>query len=131
MALASDLMGLGVSPLIAAKTASAGIGPVTIVAAGGTFGSATRIQCTQYLVSNSTGGGLAVALPAVGGDNGAFLGDDFVINNATTASLNVFCSSGVTISVSGSNTSSTVMTSHTTMTCYPITTTQWVGVKGS
>ena len=131
MSLHSDLMGLGISPLISARTATAGTGPLTIVAAGGSFTSATRIQCTQYLVSNSTGGGLSIALPAVGGDNGALIGDDFIINNATTASLNVFCSSGVTISVSGLNTSSTTMSSHTTMTCYPITTTQWVGVKGS
>lgn len=131
MAFASDLMGLGVSPLIADRTASAGNGPITIVAAGGSFASATRIQCTQFLVSNSTAGGLAISLPPVGGDAGAFLGDDFVINNATTASLNIFCSSGVTISVGGSNTSSTSMSSHTTMTVYPITTTQWIGVKGS
>jgi hypothetical protein len=131
MALAADLMGLGLSPLIASRTATAGIGPVTIVAAGGSFTSATKIQATQFLVSNSTGGGLGVALPTVGGDAGAFLGDDFIINNAATASLNVFCSSGVTISVGGANTSSTSLSSHVTLTCYPITTTQWVGVRGS
>jgi hypothetical protein len=124
-------MGMGISPLLAARTAIAGTGPITIVAAGGTFTSATRIQCTQYLVSNATTGGLALALPIVGGDNGALLGDDFVINHRTTGSLNVFCSTGVTISVSGVNSAVTVLSSHTTMACYPITTTQWIGVKGS
>lgn len=131
MTLSSDLTGLGVSPLLAARTATAGVGPITIVAAGATFASAPRIQCTQFLVSNTTGGGLSVALPAVGGDNGALLGDDFIINNASTASLNVFCSSGVSISVGGTNTSSTVMTSHTTLQAYPVSTTQWIGILGS
>src|SRR5258706_5454932 len=106
MALAADLMGLGVSPLIAARTASGGIGPLTIVAAGSSFATAAKIQCTQFLVSNSTNGGLSVALPTVGGDGGAFLGDDFLINNAASASLNVFCSSGVNISVGGTNANS-------------------------
>jgi hypothetical protein len=43
----------------------------------------------------------------------------------------VFCSSGVTISVGGVNTSSTSLSSHTTLAAYPISTTQWIGVKGS
>lgn len=131
MALAADLMGLGVSPLIAARTASGGIGPLTIVAVGASFASATRIQATQFLVSNTTAGGLSIALPPVGGDNGAFLGDDFMINNATAASLNVFASTGVGISVSGTNNSTMVLFSHQSMTCYPISTTQWVGVKSN
>jgi hypothetical protein len=136
MALASDLMGLGVSPLIAARTANAGIGPLSIngVSGAATFASSTRIQCTQYLVSaanaaNATAYG--VALPVVGGDGGAFLGDDFIINNASSATLLIFCSTGVSISVGSANTSSTSLATHTTLTCYPITTTQWVGVKGS
>jgi hypothetical protein len=132
MSLSSDLMGLGVSPLLAARTATAGTGPITIVPTqAAAFGSATRIQVTQFLVGNTTVTGGAISLPPVGGDNGALIGDDFTINNATTGSLTVFCSSGVTISVSGANTASTVMTSHTTMTCYPISTTQWIGVKGT
>lgn len=131
MALASDLIGLGVSPLIALRTASAGNGPLTIVAVGATFASATRIQATQFLVSNVTAGGLSVSLPVVGGDNGAFLGDDFLINNATTASLNVFASTSVGISVGGTNNSTTVLFSHQSMTCYPITSTQWIGVKST
>ena len=131
MSLASDLMGLGIQPLLAARTATAGTGPLTIVAAGATFASATKIQCTQFLVSNTTGGGLSVALPPIGGDAGAFLGDDFIINNASTASLNVFCSTGVTISVAGSNQNSIALTSHQTLTAYPISTTQWIGLRGS
>ena len=83
MALSADLMGLGLSPLIAARTASAGIGPVTIngVVGATTFANATRIQCTQFLVSaanGTTATSYAISLPQVGGDGGAFLGDDFV-----------------------------------------------------
>lgn len=136
MALATDLIGLGLSPLIALRTASAGNGPLTItgIVNSGSFASSTRIQATQFLVSAAgatTGTSYGISLPQVGGDVGAFLGDDFVINNPASAVLKVFCSSGVSISVAGSNTSSTSLTSHTTMTCYPITTTQWIGVRGS
>ena len=131
MSLSSDLMGMGIPPLLAARTATAGTGPITIVAVGGTFASAPRIQCTQYLVSNATGGGLGVSLPPVGGDNGALLGDDFVINNRATASMNVFCSTGVLISVGGVNSAFVALSSHTTLAAYPITTTQWIGVRGS
>lgn len=131
MALASDLMGLGVSPLLAQRTASGGNGPLTITAVGATFGSATRIQASQFLVSNTTAGGLSVALPAVGGDNGAFLADDFIINNRAAASLNVFASTGVAISANGTNNSQIVLSSHQTLTVYPISTTQWIGVLGN
>lgn len=135
MALASDLMGLGLPPLLAAHTANAGTGPLTITAAGGTFAGATRLGVTQFLATCTNAGGansLAVSLPAVGGDTGCLLGDDFVINNATaTQSLTVFASSGVSISVGATNTSSTTIPVHTTMTLFPISSTQWVGVKGS
>jgi hypothetical protein len=132
MSLASDLMGLGVSPLLAARTAQGGIGPLTITAAGSSFATATRIQCQQYLASCSNADGtVALSLPVVGTDNGALLADDFVINNAGTTSLRVFLSSGVTISIGGVNTSFCTIALHTSMTCYPITTTQWIGVKGS
>jgi hypothetical protein len=131
--LASDLQGLGVNPLQAQRTANAGIGPLTITAAGTAFASATRVGGSQYLVScsNATASN-GISLPPVGGDNGALIGDVFTINNATgTSTLNIFCSTGVTISVANSNTSSTTIAVHTTMTCYPVTTTQWAGIKGS
>lgn len=131
MTLSSDLTGLGVAPLVAARTATAGIGPVTITAAGTTFATATRIGCAQFLVSTTTTGNLSLSLPPVGGDNGALLGDDFIINNATTgSSLTIFGSTSVQISIAGSNTSSCSLSSHQTLTCYPVSTTQWVGVKG-
>ncbi len=132
MSLASDLMGLGNPPLLSAITAQGGIGPLTVAAAGSAFASATRIQIHQYVVSCSNGDGtLALSLPAVGGDAGCLLADDFVINNAGTTSLNVYASSGVSISVAGGNTTKTTIALHTTMTLFPVTTTQWIAVKGS
>ena len=135
MSLASDLMGLGVSPLQAAHTATGGIGPINITAAGTNFATATRIQATQYFVTcvNAGGsGGAAIALPGVGGDTGAFIADDFIVNNATgSQSLTVFASTSVVISVGGSNTSSATISPHTTATFYVVSATQWVGVKGS
>lgn len=135
MSQATDLMGLGLPPLLAGHIASGGVGPLTITAAGTAFSSATRIGPEQYLVTCTTAGGsgaAAVSLPAVGGDTGCLLADDFIINNATaTQSLTVFASSGVSISVGGTNTSSTTVSVHTTMTLFPVSTTQWVGVKGS
>ena len=130
--LSSDLQGLGVSPLQAQRTANAGIGPLTITAAGSSFATATRIKGAQYLVScTNSNGTLAVALPVVGSDNGALLGDSFTINNANTNSLIIYCSTGVTISVAGTNTSSTGLSSHTSLTAYPISQTQWIGVLGT
>lgn len=135
MSLASDLMGLGTSPLLAAHTASGGIGPVNITAAGTGFSTAKRIQAQQYFVTCSNAGdtgGAALALPVVGGDVGALIADDFIVNNATTGnSLWVWGSTGVLISVGGSNTSYAIVGAHTTATFYVVSTAQWVGVKGS
>lgn len=130
--LASDLMGLGVSPLLAARTATGGIGPLTAVAAGSSFATATKIQCTQFLVSVSGGDGTkGVALPTIGGDAGAFLADDFIINNLAGSSMVLYASVGVNISSGGSNANTVTQSTHTTMTLYPISTTQWIAVRGS
>lgn len=132
MSLAIDLMGLGMPPTQALRNSNGGAGPLTAVAAGNSFATALRLGGAQYVVSCSNADGTkGLALPPVGGDNGALLADDFVINNAGTTSLVLFASSGVTISVAGSNTSSTKIQSHTTMTLFPISATQWVGVAGA
>ncbi len=135
MSLAQDLMGLGISPLQAAHTSQGGTGPLTLSlatnAAG--FAGATALGAFQYCVSVTTSGSTStcgVKLPTVGGDNGCLLADDFVINNAGATTISVFGSTSVTISVSGSNGSVTTLPIHTTMTVFPITTTQWIGVKG-
>jgi hypothetical protein len=130
--LSSDLQGLGVNPLQALRTANAGTGPLTMLATGSTFATANRIDSSQYLVSCSNANGtLALALPIVGGDNGALIGDCFTINNASTSALPLFASTGVVISVGGGNTSSTTLTTHSSLTAYPISITQWIGILGT
>jgi hypothetical protein len=137
MNLSSDLMGLGVSPLVALRTSNGGSGPITgtTSSTSTTFALAVangnQIRSSQYFISitsvvNTTG----LAIPPIG-ETGALLADDYVINNAGTTSLQIFASSGVIISTGGTNTSSTTIAQHTTMTLYPVSTTQWVAVKGS
>ncbi len=136
MALAQDLMGLGVSPLQAAHSASGGTGPLfagTLASATSGFQTSARLGAYQFVVTVtnnvvSTGG---IGLPAVGSDNGCLLADDFVINNSGTHTILIFASSGVTISTGGSNTSFTTLAVHATMTLFPVSQTQWIGVKGS
>ena len=146
MALSSDLMGLGVSPLQAARTANGGTGPVTIAAAGTSFAGATRIGCTQYFVScaNAGAGASSLALPVIGGDNGALVADDYIVNNASSTTISVFASTSVAISVGGSFNSTTTIAAHTTTTFYALSPASatvngtaasaaalWIAVKGS
>lgn len=88
MALASDLMGLGVSPLIAGRTATGGNGPLSLAVNGVAntipSGTAGKLQCTQFVVTATGLSSGGILLPPIGGDNGAFLADDFVINNSGT-----------------------------------------------
>lgn len=136
MSLSQDLMGLGISPLQAAHTASGGTGPLTLSLANNASGvaGATALGAYQFVVSVNVSGTTStcgVKLPTVGSDNGCLLADDFIVNNAGTTTMTIFGSTGVQISVGASNTSSTTVALHTTMTLFPVSTTQWVGVKGS
>jgi hypothetical protein len=138
MALASDLMGLGVPPLVAQRTATGGIGPLTIVPAGTTYASSTKLGTAQFLVTASNfASGLAIGLPAIGSDNGALLADDFIVNNQGTSSLLVIASTSVYISMNGSLTVVQRVQSHNTATFYPVQSTYtagtaaWIGVSGT
>jgi len=137
MTMAADLMGLGVSPLQAMKTATGGVGPLTITPVGTTFASSTKIGCSQYLVTANGANGLALGLPPLGGDNGAYLADDFIVNNQGTSSLLVFASTSVLISMNGSLSSVQRVQTHSTATFYSVLVTptsgtaNWIGVSGS
>jgi len=133
MALASDLMGLGMPSHLARREASGGsASSLQIAAAGSSFTNATALGGQQYLVSVNSGTG-GIILPAVGGDNGCLLGDAFVVNNATASGITLYAQSGSTISSNGSNAAASVGASvgpHTAGTAYPVTATQWVWVRG-
>lgn len=133
MARKLDLMGIGIPAQQALYQATE---PSTLAASGSSLAScvaAAPIGGQQYLVA-VTSGTSGVALPSIGGFNGALLGDDFIVNNQTSATIVVFAPGGVTISSGTSNQTGTTGTSvaaHTATTFYPITTTSWLGVKGS
>ncbi len=139
MTMATDLMGLGVSPLQAQKTSTGGLGPLTITPVGITFASSAKIGASQYLVTapSTTLNGLAVGLPPIGGDNGAYLADDFIVNNQGTSSLLVFASTSVLISMNGSLSSLQRVQTHQTATFYSVlvtptsSTANWIGVSGT
>lgn len=133
MALASDLMGLGMSPHLARREASGGSpSSLQVAAAGSDFTGATKLGGQQYLVSVNSGTG-GLILPAVGGDNGCLLGDSFTVNNATASGITLFAQSGASLSSNGSNAAASVGLSvgpHTAVTVYPVTSTQWISVRG-
>lgn len=134
MALASDLMGLGMPSHLARREASGGSpSSLQVTAAGSDFNSATKLGGQQYLVSVNAGTG-GLILPAVGGDNGCLLADQFVVNNTTASGITLFAQSGSSISSNGSNAAASVGLSvgvHAAVTVFPVTATQWIAVRGS
>jgi hypothetical protein len=132
MALASDLMGLGLPPLLALKIAQAGVGPVTITAAGTTYAGSTKIGVDQTLVGCSNGNNtLSIGLPVVGGDNGASIGDEFVVaNTGTTDTVVLRASTGVLINASTQD-SVFALGPGKAISIFPFSSTLWCPVKGA
>lgn len=133
MALASDLMGFGMPAQLAGRIATGGTGPLTLVAIGSSYATATKILTEQGLVSITASGATTtgVSLPPVGSDAGALLADDYVINNAGTSAITIYASTGVLLSMNGSNNSTQPILSQTTVVMYPVSTTQWIGLRGN
>jgi hypothetical protein len=129
MALASDLMGLGMPPFLAKEIAEGGVGPLTITGAGTTFATGTKINTDQFYfqITNSAAGS-AISLPTVGGDNGSLLCDLYVIGNTSTATVLLFSSTSVTILANGSNSAGQQLTTKQTAILTPVSTTQWIGI---
>lgn len=132
MSLASDLMGLGVSPLQAERTASAGNGPIAATATGTTASGGYQIKGAQYITYFTTGASTYVTLlPTPGGDTGPLTGDDFTIHNNTATALSVFTPSGVTLNVIGvqvTNTSAISVSQYHTLTCWVYNSAQYFGL---
>lgn len=135
--LASDLQGLGVSPLLAARTATGGTGPIPITPVGASYASGTKLGATQFLVTANGATATVISLPPIGSDNGALIGDDYIINNQGSSSVLVFASTSVYISMGGSLTVTQRVQSHTSATFFPVSSTytagaaNWIGVAGS
>lgn len=104
MSMATDLQGLGVPPLLAERTANAGIGPITVNVQGSIYTTGYQIRNAQYLIYISSVSPTGVlSLPVIGSDNGALLGDDFVVANGTAAAVSIYPPS--TVSIIGAGTS--------------------------
>jgi hypothetical protein len=131
MAKKTDLMGLGMPVFLARRL---GMEPLQVTAAGATRASATNLPGDPYLACViGTNGGVGLELPAVGGDTGALLGDPYIVQ-ALYATASVYPGSGATISVLGASygTATGVTVEMNTATVfYPVTATQWIGVKGA
>lgn len=136
MATKSDLMGLSMSHMLADRM---GFTPVIATAVGATIGSATQIGGVQFLTFVNTGTS-GLKLPQVTGDEqGALLGDEFNIFNATSAAIVIYANntaagSAVTIFGQAASVAGTTGVSIPTgqlMTMFPVTVSTWVMVRGS
>lgn len=131
MALASDLIGLGMPPLLALKIAQGGTGPVTITAAGVTFATSAKLGANQSMVTCTNGDNTkSIGLPVVGTDNGALVADDYTINNNGTDTVVLRTSTGVIISAAGAADSKFSLGVNKTIALYPLTAILWVGIGG-
>lgn len=130
MALADDLMGLGLPPAVALSVATGGNGDLTIAAAGSAYSTGTAVLAGQKLVSVSgADGNKGVSLPAVGAN--VQLGDQYIIGNTANAVLKAFAPSGVSITCGGTNTSTAAIPAYATLIVYPVSSTQWIGIVGT
>ena len=131
MALAADLMALGINPHEAARVASGGTGPTTIAAAAGGAAGATPIGGTQFVIYVSSGTGGLVA-PPLGGIGGPLVYDNFVIHNGTGATITIYPPPGVTVNIGGAAfvqaTPDTLATLRTLQVWTGPTATQWFGL---
>jgi hypothetical protein len=132
MTLDANLMGLGMAPALAQRVASAGTGPIAITPKGSSYATSQLIGGKQYLTF-ATGAPTAswLGLPVVGGDTGPDFGDDFIIHNGNSGSMTVAVGTGVTVNMSGSQTSQFTIAGFKTAQVWVISTTQWMGSLSS
>lgn len=129
MARKTDLMGMGINPIQARRMAT---DPQFVTSQGGSRASATQLGGDQYFAmvnASNAGGGLA--LPSVGGDNGALLGDDYIIHNFLAGNITIFGPPGSSLIVSGNTLSGSggySLASLFTATFWPVTASTFIGL---
>lgn len=135
MAKSNDLMGLGMNPF---QARALGDDPTAITCAGGSSGSATNIGGKSAIVYiNASNSGSGVNLPQIGGDNGSYLGDDLLVQNLLSATIQVYAAnnaagSAVTIFMDGGAILGLTGVSVSTgrpVVFTPITVSTWVGLR--
>lgn len=134
MATKQNLMGLGLPAPLANRIGDVADGAVLVTAAGASQASAYQIGGSQFVVvANASSGGMGVSLPSVGGDNGALIGDDFVISNVYGGSVIVYAPGSAVIYQNGVSTSGATGVSVSLAkigTFYPVTPSVWIGQMG-
>lgn len=128
MAGKTNLMGLGMPFNLAELIAN---GREFITAQGSTRASANTIGPKNYFsVVNATNSGNYVNLPAVGGDTGCLLADEFKIVNLQSAAVVVTGDSTTTIFYNGASVAGTTGVSVAggkIGTFYPVSSSVWAG----
>ena len=126
MSLATDLMGLGIAPVEAEKTSTAGSGPLAATATGTTAAGGYVLKAAQNLTYFTTAGSAqACVLHTV-----SYLGDAWVIHNSTSTNLLVFTPVGVTLNMAGvqvTNTSAYSVGQYHTMNVWSVNSVTYVG----
>lgn len=129
MARKTDLLGMGVNPFQARRMAT---DPTPFTSSGASKASAALLGGDQYFVYvNASNAGSGMQLPPVGGDNGALLGDDFIIHNFLSATIQVYGPTSSTIYISGVSASASAGVSIQpafTATFWPATASTWLGL---
>jgi hypothetical protein len=120
MPLATNLMGVGMSPELAKRL---GAGVATVVAAGTTQGAATALSTLNRVVNLTTASSEdSVVLPS-----GAELLDMFVVHNPSSTTANIFPPSSGTID-SGSANAAVTLAQYKTRIFIRVTSTNWVSI---
>lgn len=135
MALATDLMGLGLPSALALELSDGGsttAGNLGITAAGNSFATGTAILSDRRLLTCSNGNNtLALALPKITlATNPCGLGDQYQIVNTGTDTVVVYGSTGVIISARGTNTSFALCGAGGTLVLFPTSATATTGTWG-
>lgn len=125
MALAKDLMGLGIP---AAAASGMGGQYAALTASGSTLANSTAVTASNCVVAGADGT-KGVTLPAVG------VGEEVWIFNNSGSTLKVWPNSGAAISVAGTGLgSANAAFSHTTYATQIyrcVTSTQWLAIKSA
>jgi hypothetical protein len=136
MATKSNLMGLGLPAPLANRMGDCLEAGTSITAQGATQASAYQIGGSQYVVNvTASSSGCCVSLPAIGGDNGALIGDDFVITlNMSGGSCTVFAPGASTVINQGgaqiSASTGVSVSAYKVGTYVAVTPSVWAGMMG-
>jgi len=132
MTLSADLMGLGENPLMAARVANAGTGPLNVTVTASGAAPSAQVYGTQFVLAVTAGQG-SLYLPNPSSATPPYSGDNFVIHNSTTNSVTVYPASGVTVNIGGVayvTTNPFTLVALKTLTIWTApTTSQWFGLS--